>query len=178
MSKARAGGVAESDDEYAPPSQGAARGAKKHPVTEAVLRFATEKKGAKAGPFVNKIFEQAIEGAEQKATQIEGDDDDARAVPIANMLMMIVAWLYYFIKIEWLDEIVESGEHMAKKARASPDTRTAARPSCSANLSPLPPLAPNFWLEWGRILEVRCQIFRINTFRSISIYGEKNSRIK
>jgi hypothetical protein len=50
MSKARATGVAESDDEYAPPSQGAARGAKKHPVTEAALRFATEKKGSKAGP--------------------------------------------------------------------------------------------------------------------------------
>ena len=95
MPTARATGVAESDDEYAPPSQGAARGAKKHPVTEAVLRFATEKKGPKAGPYVNKIFEQAIEGAEQEATQIEGDDDDARAVPIANMLMMIVAWLYY-----------------------------------------------------------------------------------
>ena len=113
MSKARAAGVAESDDEYAPPSQGAARGAKKHPVTEAVLRFATEKKGAKAGPFVNKIFEQAFEGAEQEATQIEGDDDDARAVPIANMLMLIVAWLYFFIKIEWLDEIVESSDHLA-----------------------------------------------------------------
>ena len=98
MSKARATGGAVSDDEYEPPSQGA--GAKKHPVTEAVLRFATEKKGSKVGPFVNKIFEQAIEGAEQEATTIEGDDDDARAVPIANMLMMIVAWLYYFIKIE------------------------------------------------------------------------------
>ena len=36
------------DDDYVPPS-GAARGAKKHPVSEAVLRFATEKKGAKAG---------------------------------------------------------------------------------------------------------------------------------
>ena len=35
------------DDDYVPPS-GAARGAKKHPVSEAVLRFATEKKGAKA----------------------------------------------------------------------------------------------------------------------------------
>ena len=126
MSKARAGQVAESDDEYAPPSQGAARGAKKHPVTEAVLRFATEKKGAKAGPFVNKIFEQAIEGAEQEATQIEGDDDDARAVPIANMLMMIVAWLYYFIKIEWLDEIVESSDHLAKKARASAGSAISA----------------------------------------------------
>ena len=129
MSKARAGGVAESDDEYAPPSQGAARGAKKHPVTEAVLRFlrfATEKKGPKAGPYVNKIFEQAIEGAEQEATQIEGDDDDARAVPIANMLMMIVAWLYYFIKIEWLDEIVESSDHLAKKARASAGSAISA----------------------------------------------------
>ena len=126
MSKARAGGVAESDDEYAPPSQGAARGAKKHPVTEAVLRFATEKKGPKAGPYVNKIFEQAIEGAEQEATQIEGDDDDARAVPIANMLMMIVAWLYYYIKIEWLDEIVESSDHLAKKARASAGSAMSA----------------------------------------------------
>ena len=126
MPTARATGVAESDDEYAPPSQGAARGAKKHPVTEAVLRFATEKKGPKAGPYVNKIFEQAIEGAEQEATQIEGDDDDARAVPIANMLMMIVAWLYYFIKIEWLDEIVESSEHLAKKARASAGSAISA----------------------------------------------------
>ena len=32
-----------------PPSQGGVRGAKKHPVTEAVLRFAIEKKGAKPG---------------------------------------------------------------------------------------------------------------------------------
>ena len=126
MSKARAAGVAESDDEFVPPSQGAARGAKKHPVTEAVLRFATEKKGPKAGPYVNKIFEQAIEGAEQEATQIEGDDDDARAVPIANMLMLIVAWLYFFIKIEWLDEIVESSDHLAKKARASAGSAISA----------------------------------------------------
>ena len=86
MSKARATGGAGSDDEYEPPSQGAARGAKKHPVTEAVLRFATEKKGSKAGPFVNKVFEQAIVGAEQEAARIEGDDDDARAAPIANTL--------------------------------------------------------------------------------------------
>ena len=91
MSKARAAGVAESDDEYAPPSQGAARGAKKHPVTEAVLRFAIEKKGPKAGPYVNKVFEQAIVGAEQEASTIEGDDDDARAVPIANMMMRSMA---------------------------------------------------------------------------------------
>ena len=85
MSKARAGAAADSDaEDYLPPSQGAARGAKKHPVTEAVLRFAIEKKGPKAGPYVNKIFEQAIEGAEQEAGTIEGDDDDARAVPIAN----------------------------------------------------------------------------------------------
>ena len=145
MSKARATGVAESDDEYAPPSQSAARGAKKHPVTEAVLRFATEKKGSKAGPFVNKIFEQAIEGAEQEATTIEGDDDDARAVPIANMLMMIVAWLYYFIKIEWLDEIVESSEHLAdqgprqshfKQARCSPRGARLARPTRARTFSP------------------------------------------
>ena len=91
MPTARATGVAESDDEYAPPSQGAARGAKKHPVTEAVLRFAIEKKGSKAGPFVNKVFEQAIVGAEQEASTIEGDDDDARAVPIANMMMRSMA---------------------------------------------------------------------------------------
>ena len=107
------------DDDFIPSGGAAARGAKKHPVTEAVLRFAIDKRGPKAGPFVNKVFEQSIEGAEQEATTIEGDDDDARAVPIANMLMMIVAWLYYFIKIEWLDEIVESSEHLAKKARAS-----------------------------------------------------------
>ena len=154
MSKARATGGAGSDDEYEPPSQGAARGAKKHPVTEAVLRFATEKKGAKAGPFVNKIFEQALEGAEQEATQIEGDDDDARAVPIANMLMMIVAWLYYFIKIEWLDEIVESSEHLAKKARASAGsamsavrrTATAAVPAkANAALFDILTLITNKW---------------------------------
>ena len=89
MSKARAAGVAESDDEYAPPSQGAARGAKKHPVTEAVLRFATEKKGPKAGPYVNKIFEQAIEGAEQEATTIEGDDDDARASQLSSTRLSV-----------------------------------------------------------------------------------------
>ena len=92
MSKARAAAAADSDDGFVPPSQGgAARGAKKHPVTEAVLRFAIEKKGSKAGPFVNKVFEQAIVGAEQEASTIEGDDDDARAVPIANMMMRSMA---------------------------------------------------------------------------------------
>ena len=107
------------DDDFVPSGGAAARGAKKHPVTEAVLRFATEKRGPKAGPFVNKVFEQSIEGAEEEATTIEGDDDDARAAPIANMLMLIVAWLYYYIKLEWLDEFVESGENVKKKARAS-----------------------------------------------------------
>ena len=75
MSKARAGAAADSDDDFIPPSQGAARGVKKHPVTEAVLRFAIEKKGPKAGPYVNKIFEQAIEGAEQEAAQVDDDAD-------------------------------------------------------------------------------------------------------
>ena len=89
------------DDDFVPSGGAAARGAKKHPVTEAVLRFATEKRGPKAGPFVNKVFEQSIEGAEEEATTIEGDDDDARAVPIANMLMLIVAWLYYYIKLAY-----------------------------------------------------------------------------
>ena len=96
------------DDDYVPPS-GAARGAKKHPVSEAVLRFATEKKGAKAGPFVNKIFESSLEGAEQKVQQLEEADaasaEGAQPLSIiADCLMMIVAWLFYFIKIEWLDE--------------------------------------------------------------------------
>ena len=102
------------DDDYVPPS-GAARGAKKHPVSEAVLRFATEKKGAKAGPFVNKIFESSLEGAEQKVQQLEEADaasaEGAQPLSIiADCLMMIVAWLFYFIKIEWLDEREESGE--------------------------------------------------------------------
>ena len=69
------------DDDFVPSGGAAARGAKKHPVTEAVLRFAIEKRGPKAGPFVNKVFEQSIEGAEEEATTIEGDDDDARAAP-------------------------------------------------------------------------------------------------
>ena len=96
MSKARAGAAAESDDDFVPSSQGGARGAKKHPVTEAVLRFATEKKGAKAGPFVNKIFESSLEGAEQKVQQLE-EADAASAEGsqplsiIADCLMMIVA---------------------------------------------------------------------------------------
>ena len=83
------------DDDYVP-TGGAARGAKKHPVSEAVLRFATEKKGAKAGPFVNKIFESSLEGAEQKVQQLE-EADAASPVScepltiIADCLMMIVA---------------------------------------------------------------------------------------
>ena len=44
------------DDEFVPSGGAVARGAKKHPVTEAVLRFAIEKRGPKAGPFVNKVF--------------------------------------------------------------------------------------------------------------------------
>jgi len=120
------------DDDYVPPS-GAARGAKKHPVSEAVLRFATEKKGAKAGPFVNKIFESSLEGAEQKVQQLEEADaasaEGAQPLSIiADCLMMIVAWLFYFIKIEWLDEREESGGHAAKKQRASLSTaRVVAR---------------------------------------------------
>ena len=120
------------DDDYVPPS-GAARGAKKHPVSEAVLRFATEKKGAKAGPFVNKIFESSLEGAEQKVQQLEEADaasaEGAQPLSIiADCLMMIVAWLFYFIKIEWLDEREESGGHAAKKHRASTSTaRVVAR---------------------------------------------------
>ena len=97
------------------------------------LRFATEKKGAKAGPFVNKIFESSLEGAEQKVQQLE-DADAASAEGaqplsiIADCLMMIVAWLFYFIKIEWLDEREESGGHAAKKHRASTSTaRVVAR---------------------------------------------------
>ena len=83
------------DDDYVPPS-GSARGAKKHPVSEAVLRFATEKKGAKAGPFVNKIFESSLEGAEQKVQQLEEADaasaEGAQPLSIiADCLMMIVA---------------------------------------------------------------------------------------
>ena len=66
---------------------GAARGAKKHPVSEAVLRFATEKKGAKAGPFVNKIFEMAVEGAEQKVQQLE--EADAASADGAQPLALI-----------------------------------------------------------------------------------------
>ena len=96
------------DDDFIPSGGAAARGAKKHPVTEAVLRFATEKRGPKAGPFVNKVFEQSIEGAEEEATTIEGDDDDARAAPIANMLMLIVAWLYYYIKLEFRRTLSQS----------------------------------------------------------------------
>ena len=74
------------DDDYVPPS-GAARGAKKHPVSEAVLRFATEKKGAKAGPFVNKIFESSLEGAEQKVQQLE--EADAASAEGAQPLSII-----------------------------------------------------------------------------------------
>ena len=90
------------DDDYVPPS-GAARGAKKHPVSEAVLRFATEKKGAKAGPFVNKIFESSLEGAEQKVQQLEEADaasaEGAQPLSIiADCLMMIVAWLFYLFE--------------------------------------------------------------------------------
>ena len=108
------------DDDYVPPS-GAARGAKKHPVSEAVLRFATEKKGAKAGPFVNKIFESSLEGAEQKVQQLEEADaasaEGAQPLSIiADCLMMIVAWLFYFIKIEWLDEREESSGMIISKS--------------------------------------------------------------
>ena len=68
---------------------------------------------------MNKIFEQAIEGAEQEGDQVEDDDDDnAARAPIANMLMMIVARLFFYIKLEWLDE-VEVVESAKKKARAS-----------------------------------------------------------
>ena len=95
--------------------------------------FATEKKGAKAGPFVNKIFESSLEGAEQKVQQLEEADaasaEGAQPLSIiADCLMMIVAWLFYFIKIEWLDEREESGGHAAKKHRASTSTaRVVAR---------------------------------------------------
>ena len=124
------------DDDFIPSGGAAARGAKKHPVTEAVLRFAIEKRGPKAGPFVNKVFEQSIEGAEEEATTIEGDDDDARAVPIANMLMLIVAWLYYYIKLEWLDEFVESGENVKKKARVSAGAAMSAVKRTAASAVP------------------------------------------
>ena len=126
------------DDDYVPPS-GAARGAKKHPVSEAVLRFATEKKGAKAGPFVNKIFESSLEGAEQKVQQLEEADaasaEGAQPLSIiADCLMMIVAWLFYFIKIEWLDEREESGGHAAKKHRASTSTARAVARQATSNV--------------------------------------------
>ena len=85
------------------------------------------------GPFVNKIFESSLEGAEQKVQQLEEADaasaEGAQPLSIiADCLMMIVAWLFYFIKIEWLDEREESSGHAAKKHRASTSTaRVVAR---------------------------------------------------
>ena len=65
----------------------------------------------------------SLEGAEQKVQQLEEADaasaEGAQPLSIiADCLMMIVAWLFYFIKIEWFDEREESGVHAAKKHRA------------------------------------------------------------
>ena len=70
-----------------------------------------------------------------EATTIEADDDDG--VPIANMLMMIVAWLY--CQDQWLDDH-RVDEHLAKK-------RASASSAISGSGAPRRPLCRrSFWM--------------------------------